>query len=88
MDKELSHQVTDVVENHSIEQAGRKQKKSQCKVKYKTGKQAPSVLRRAVKASSPGALTRYHVAVLLPNRQVADQGPGCGLLYAGPINIF
>lgn len=26
MDKELSHQVTDVVENHSIEQAGRKQK--------------------------------------------------------------
>lgn len=26
MDKELSHQVTDVVESHSIEQAGRKQK--------------------------------------------------------------
>ena len=57
-------------------------------MEYKTGKKAKSALRRAVKASLPGALTRYHVPVLLHNRQVVDQSPGCGLLYAGPSNIF
>lgn len=47
VDKEFSHQVTDVVERHSTEQAGRKKKKkSQEKVKSKAEKKAKSVLRR------------------------------------------
>lgn len=44
VDKELSRQVTDVAENHSAEQVGRKRKIST----HKTGKEAKSVLRRAL----------------------------------------
>lgn len=82
MDKELSHQVTDVIESHGIEQAGRKQKN--LSVRWNTDQE-----RRPrwcwVKAAWSGALPQNLVSVLLHKRQVQDQSPGCSLCKEAPL---
>lgn len=75
MDKELSHQVTDVRESHGIEQAERKQKN--LSVKWNTEQERrPRWCWEGQSRQPHLGLQLSATSVLLLKRQVVDQSPG------------